>query len=498
MLAVTVDQMIAAEKAAIHNGCTEAELMLHAGTALGHAIGRQFPQPGTAVGYLGKGHNAGDTLIALRILQDHYKWNVFYRNAFPIDQCAALVQQHAASLDINALLSDPPDLPCPKQPVILLDGLLGTGSKGPIRPPLLALSQEMQSLRKDSGARIAAIDLPSGIDPNSGEAFPGCVTADITFMIANAKLGLLSGNAVAHTGALALVPVPVLSAEGNGELAMIAPQTMNFGKAPLPHDMHKGNAGTVRILAGSESYSGAAVLAAIGALRGGAGMVILHVPRTIHGLIAAKCPPEIIVQAYDRIADIPTEPASTRVAGCGLGPIDADNAAAFFNWLRHSDAPTVIDADGLNLISSHHQHSLLTSNHVVTPHPGEFRRLAPELIGQNREQAARCFTQGHPAVLLLKGARSIITQNQQPIYCNSTGHAGMATAGQGDLLAGVIGSQLAAGHSPLHAAILSAWLCGRAAEIALNQAHLSQESLTPSDVAHHLGAAHRDWKSGLR
>jgi len=498
MLAVTVDQMIAAEKAAIRNGCSEAELMLCAGETLGHAIGRQFPHPGTAVGYLGKGHNAGDTLIALRILQDHYAWNVFYRNAYPIDQCARLVQEHAATLDTNARLSNRPDIQNLKRPLVLLDGLLGTGSKGPIRSPLLELGNEMQSLRECSGAQIAAIDLPSGIDANSGSAFPGCVTADITFMIANAKLGLLTSIAVAHTGALALVPVPMLEVDGNSDMAMIAPQTSAFGKAPRPHEMHKGSAGTVRILAGSESYSGAAVLTAIGAMRGGAGMVILHVPRAIHALVAAKCPPEIIIQPYDRIADIEADPASTRVVGCGLGPIGTDEATAFFNWLRHSDVPSVIDADGLNLISSHQQQSLLTANHVITPHPGEFLRLAPELSELSREEAARAFTQRHPAVLLLKGARSIITQKHHPIHCNSTGNAGMATAGQGDLLAGVIGSQLAAGHSPIHAAALSAWLCGRAAEIALNQAHLSQESLTPSDVAHQLGAAHRDWKSALR
>ena len=243
MLAVTVDQMIAAEKAAIQNGCSEAELMRRAGEALGHAIGRQFPHPGTAVGYLGKGHNAGDALIALRILHDRYGWNVCYRNAFPINQCAALVQEHAATLPASARLPEPVDAPGMKHPLLLLDGLLGTGGKGPLQTPLIELSGEMQSLREHSGAQIAAVDLPSGMDADTGSAFPGCVTADITFMIGNAKLGLLTSDAVAHAGALALVAVPVLSAEGNSDIAMIAPQTLAFGKAPRPHDMHKGSAG---------------------------------------------------------------------------------------------------------------------------------------------------------------------------------------------------------------------------------------------------------------
>ena len=160
--------------------------------------------------------------------------------------------------------------------------------------------------------------------------------------------------------------------------------------------------------------------------------------------------------------------------------------------------PTVIDADALNLIAETGRTLLLSEHHVLTPHPGEFARLAPDLAGLPREQAARQFADLSPATLLLKGSRTLVTRRGRPLHVNSTGSPGMATGGQGDLLSGVIGALLAAGEDPLMAASRGAWLCGRAAEIALDQSHLSEESLVPEDVLHFLGAAFTDWRQSTR
>ena len=160
--------------------------------------------------------------------------------------------------------------------------------------------------------------------------------------------------------------------------------------------------------------------------------------------------------------------------------------------------PAVIDADALNLIARSGMTGILAERHVITPHPGEFRRLAPDLAGLPRESAARAFADRIPATLLLKGCRTLVTRRGQPLWCNATGHPGMATGGQGDLLAGVIGARLAIGDPPLEAAALAAWLCGRSAEIALNEPAISEESLTPSDVSRHLGGAFLDWKCTRR
>ena len=498
MAALTLSEMLAAEAAALAAGWTEERLLNVAGDRLGRALGRFFPHPGTLVGYLGKGHNAGDALVALRVMRDQFGWEVAVRNAFPMEDSAPLTRRKWRELGLDAPLDQAPAWRDRDGPLVLLDGLLGSGSTGALRDPLLALAAEMQWLRQHAGARVAAVDLPSGIDADTGVSSPGSVTADITFMIGNAKRGLLAGHAANATGALALVPIEALTASGHGEMELIAPQTLECAKSPRPFDFHKGMAGRVAVLAGSVRYPGAAVLAATGALRGGAGLITLHVPLQAAAVIASKCPPEIIVRGYASPREVQYAEFDSLVVGCGIGEVDAATAECLLECIANSAAPTVIDADALNLIAKSGSIGILAERHVITPHPGEFHRLAPDLAGLPRERAARAFADRHPATLLLKGCRTLVTRSHHPLWCNATGHPGMATGGQGDLLAGVIGARLAIGHSPLEAATLAAWICGRSAEIALTEREISEESLTPSDVARHLGCAFLDWKRSRR
>jgi ADP-dependent NAD(P)H-hydrate dehydratase / NAD(P)H-hydrate epimerase len=214
--------------------------------------------------------------------------------------------------------------------------------------------------------------------------------------------------------------------------------------------------------------------------------------------IAAQCPPEVIVRGYDQPSELLAISCDALVFGCGLGTPDPETERVLLRLLAESEVPTVIDADGLNLLARSGSIGELKANHVLTPHPGEFARLAPDLAGLPREQAATAFASRTPAVLLLKGGRTVVTQAKRPLWCNSTGSPGMATGGQGDLLAGVIGARLATSCATLDAAAIGAWLCGRAAEIALAGGIESEESLTASDVARHLGRAFLDWKSGQR
>ena len=498
MAAVTISEMLALEANALSRGWTEERLLDLAGERLGRAIGRFFPEPGTVVGYLGKGHNAGDTLVALKILREVFGWRIGTRNAFPIEQCAPLTRRKWSELGNHPPLDQPPEWRDLEGPLLLLDGLLGSGASGPLRNPLLPLAEEMQRLRQIAGARVAAVDLPSGVDADSGEAFPGSVTADITFMIGSAKRGLLAGHAANASGALALVPVDPLLSEAPTDMELISPQSMDFAKAHRHFDFHKGMAGRVAIIAGSAQYTGAAVLAAVGALRGGGGLITLHVPAHAALAITARCTPEIIVRGYASVHELHDLPADSLVIGCGIGTLESTESSELLELIANTKIPTVIDADALNLIATSNKHRVLTDQHVLTPHPGEFQRLAPDLSGLPRESAARAFTDRFPCTLLLKGCRTIVTGASNPLWCNSTGTPGMSTGGQGDLLAGVLGSLLAVGNPPIESAALAAWLCGRAAEIAVNQPGISEESLTPSDVAHHLGGAYSDWRSSRR
>jgi len=496
MGAVTIAEARAIEASAMADGWTEEQLLNLAGERLGRAISRFFPHPGTMVAYLGKGHNAGDALVALRILRDQFGWKVATRHAYPMAGCARLTQKKWDELGMRFPSDRVPQWRDFEGPLVLLDGLLGSGTAGALREPLLKLAVEMATLRQQAGARVAAVDMPSGIDADTGLISQGTVVADVTFMIGNAKYGLLSGRAASTTGALALVPVEPLAATLAADRLLIAPQTLDCGKGFRLFDFHKGMAGRLAILAGSETYAGAAILAATGALRGGAGLITLFVPASVRSLIAGKCPPEIIIRGYRDPREVLKFRFDALVTGCGLGEMDDVMADGLLDLISHTRVPT--DADALNLIAKRGATDILTEAHVITPHPGEFAGLAPDLGNLPREEAARRFADHIPATLLLKGSRTIVTRQGEPLRCNSTGTPGMATGGQGDLLAGVIGARLAGGDPPLDAASLGAWICGRSAEIALNERALSEESLAPSDVFQSLGAAFQDWKNSHR
>lgn len=501
MPAVTLSEMLALEKEAISSGWSEEQLLDQAGTQLGIDIGRHFPRIGTVIAYIGKGHNAGDALVALGVLKHEFGWRIAVRHAFPPSELSPLLARKISHLGEVEWLDRLPDWRSLPRPLILLDGLLGIGGRGPLRGSVAELAREMQWLRQNAGARVVSVDLPSGVDADSGAAMTGAVTADVTFMIAHAKRGLLCGNAANHAGALALVSVEALSCPSvrfQSDLELISPQTMNFGKSPRLFDFHKGMAGRVSVIAGSLLYPGAAVLAATGALRGGGGLVTLHVPESSYSTIASKCPAEIIVKTYQSFTELKTSSCDAWVIGCGLGQLSADVAAELMELISHHPAPAVLDADALNAIAANRASHLLQSRHIITPHPGEFRRLAPDLAGMDREQAVREFASSHSTTLLLKGSRTLIAQRSSPIWCNSTGTPAMAGGGQGDLLSGVIGANLARGMPPMEAAAYSAWVCGRAAEIALNQGDESEESLTPNDVAHNLGRSYQDWRCSMR
>ena len=479
MSAVTVSEMRAIENRAMERGVSEGELMEMAGVALGRMLGVSYPNISRAVGYLGKGHNAGDALIALRVLRDEFGWKVGFRSAYPKDACAELTQTHWFCGADEPLVVG--------QPVLLVDGLLGIGGKGDVRQPLLELSEEMRSLREMRGAIVVAVDVPSGMNADDGSAGAGAVVADRTFMIGATKRGLLLGEAANHTGGLALVKVEDLESENRGDSEMICPQTMNFGKRPREFDFHKGMAGRVGILAGSPAFTGAALIATLGALRAGGGLVTLHTPGSED--VISRMPLEAMLKPCSDARDLLDGNYDALVVGPGLG----DFSTGLKELITEAKIPMVIDADGLNFMARHG--IAATGEHLLTPHPGEFRKLAPELADQKREEAAKGFVSGKEMVLLLKGGRTLVAADGEGLRVNSTGTPAMANGGQGDLLAGVLGALLAGGMSRFDAAAMGSWLCGRAAEISIRK---NGDPCIATDVAQQLGAALSDWKTVAR
>ncbi len=491
MRAVSVEKMRAIENAAMDAGVTESELMERAGRALGLAIGHQFHDKDAAVAYIGKGHNAGDALIALRVLKEEFGWKIAVRAAFPMDDWAELTQAQWKALNLDCVLENPPGNGSYDR-LLLIDGLLGIGAKGPLRKPLDALAEEMGEMRMNFGATVIAVDVPSGVDPDSGEIHQGAIVADRTFMIAVSKRGLLYAHAVDAVGGLCLVEVEDLSEEGEG-LELICPQTSGYGKEPRPFDFHKGKAGRVAIVAGSTAFAGAALISALGAIRAGGGLVTLYVRTDVCEAIRDRLPLEVMLKSCDDPAELLGEKCDALVIGPGLGEMNDCFSAGLKKLINESDVPTVIDADGLNFISR--ERIAPRSGHILTPHPGEFSRLAPDLDGQSREESVGKFVAENEGILLLKGARTLIAKRSKITRVNSTGTPAMSNGGQGDLLSGVIGTLLSGGMDGMDAASLGAWWCGRAAEIFERK---NGSPATATDCARCLGLALGDWRARTR
>lgn len=490
MHAVTASEMRALEEAAFRSGTEAGDLMDRAGIGIARRLLDHFPNPGRAVAYLGKGNNAGDALVVLEQLRDR-GWPVAIRSAHSGTEVSTLTRQRLRRLGIE----ENQTLPHGPGPLLLLDALLGIGASGALREPLDALAAEMNALRLRQGAVVVGIDLPSGLDADRGEAPPGGVTADLTITVGAPKQGLLADDAVNHVGRLMVVPLEELQPATNDGPLLTTPETFPGLLTPRPHDFHKGDAGRVAVLAGSPGMSGAATLASTGALRGGAGLVTLF----LEPEDPARPTPEIMVRhSARRIEHAFDSKADALVIGPGLGQANEPQRDALLERLATDDRPAVLDADALNLIAAANRTDLLRPNHLITPHPGEFARLAPDLAELPRVEAATRFVERHPCTLLLKGARTVVAAVGFPPRINPTGHAGMASGGQGDVLAGVCGALLASGIAPIDAASLAAWLCGRAAERAITHGDESERSLTAGDTLAHLGGAFRDWRECRR
>ena len=486
---VTGAAMRSLEEAAFRRGVSAESLMDLAGEGIARRLIDHFPQPGRAVAYVGKGNNGGDALVALRHLRAA-GWQIALKAAYPEIEWGVLPRRKRRELGEASLDARIPE---GLGPLLLLDGLLGIGARGTLREPLARLAEEMAWLRDSHGAIVAAMDLPSGINADTGEGQG--VIADLTLTVGVAKLGLSTPAGITSAGRILLVPLADLSPSEESELEFFCPDSFPGLLSPRRHDFHKGDSGRIGLLAGSPGMAGAAVLAATAALRTGAGLVTLHVEPEFLPSLAAPMPPEVMVRVSRKpVTDAFSAGHDALVIGPGIGNMSKSQHVDLLAALAKPYPPAVLDADGLNLLVAAGKAALLDNRHLITPHPGEFRRLAPDLAEKDRLEAAQAFVARHPCTLLLKGARTLVAAPGEATRFNPTGHAGMASGGQGDVLSGVAGAFLAQGMKPADAASLAAWLCGRAAERALAKGPMT----IASDTLEELGGAMRDWQERRR
>ncbi len=480
--------------------------MEEAGEGIARGIGKFVAGPGRCLVFAGKGHNAGDAFVAARFLAEA-GWAIETRLVFPEKELSELTARKLAEL--RATLEGRP--PCrPRQvgvlhgrghedgtaPVppndgltIVLDGLLGLGAKLPLRDPIRSGCREINAWR-ERGATIVAIDLPTGLEGDTGAADKNVILADVTMTIGFAKKGLVADDAIDYVGRLEVVPLADLRVKKADDAAVVAtPETLQGLLPRRRYSAYKNQFGRVGIVAGSRGLTGAAVLCSLGALRAGAGLVELFVPEAIYEIVAAAAAPEVMVKPVSSYEELLDAPVDVWAIGPGLGK---EHAEAILALIREAKQPMVIDADALNILAGKMKTlSEARGPRLLTPHPGEMKRIFP-VQKKSRADWTKKFCRKYDATLLLKGSRTVIAERGRPLSYNTTGTPGMATGGMGDVLTGVCGALLGAGLVPNDAARLGAWVCGRAAELAIRDGGASEESLLPSDLLAHLGATFRE------
>ncbi|EIK51842.1 YjeF-like protein [Stutzerimonas stutzeri TS44] len=444
----------------IAGGTPGFELMQRAAHAAWRALRRRWPDAGAVTVLAGRGNNAGDGYLVAALAQ-RAGWQVRVLGVGDVqalqgDAAQALAEARGCGVSIE------PWHAAVALQGVLVDALLGTGISGAVREPYAGAIATINA----SGLPVLAIDLPSGLCADTGQVLGQAVRADLSVTFIGLKLGLFTAEGPDRVGTLVfddLQADPGIVAQvaseavrlDHGSLARIAP------RAPTAH---KGSFGQVLVIGGDLGTGGAALLSAEAALRGGAGMVSLAT-RPEHVTASLVRRPEIMCSGVESTYSLTTlvERADVLVVGPGLG--QAPWGRSLLSLAAQCGLPQLWDADALNLLAAGGVQ--LPTGCVITPHPGEAARLLQCTVAEvqvDRPAAARELARRYACVALLKGAGTLIAAPDGRLALCDRGHPAMASAGLGDVLAGVIGALLAQDLAPFDAACLGAWLHAAAGE----------------------------------
>lgn len=458
----------------IDHGTPGFELMQRAAHCAWRALRRRWPDTDTLTVLAGRGNNAGDGYLIAALAQ-RAGWQV---------KVLAVAESQALQGDAALALGEAQQLGVAIEPWhvsavlqgVLVDALLGTGISGEVREPYAAAITAINA----SGLPVLAVDLPSGLCADTGRILGCAVRADLTVSFIGLKLGLFTGDGPDRVGTLVFddlqAPVQTVALTAAAGLRLCGSTLPRL--APRSPAAHKGSFGQVLVIGGDLGTGGAALLSAEAALRGGAGMVMLAT-RPQHVTASLVRQPEIMCHGVESTYGLTAlvERADVLVIGPGLG--QAPWGRSLISLASRRAVPQVWDADALNLLAE--QAVELPGNCLITPHPGEAARLLNISVAQvqaDRPAAVRQLAARFGCVALLKGAGTLIASPDGRLALCDRGHPAMATAGLGDVLAGLAGALLAQGLAPFDAACLAVWLHARAGE----QAGRQGRGLAASDL----------------
>ncbi|MFQ5869783.1 MAG: NAD(P)H-hydrate dehydratase [Candidatus Zixiibacteriota bacterium] len=482
----TAQQMKNIDKSAIEGmGIPGLKLMEVAGKSVAEVIADYMVEveDKKVLIFCGKGNNGGDGFVVARYLTEWgAKVDCFLLGKKTEVKGDTNVNLKKA-LDLNISITEvqsPTELDREMDADLLVDGIFGTGFKGEIGGELGEIVERLNQLEIPK----LSIDAPSGLDCDTGEVASNCFRADVTVTLALPKLGqfVFPGKSYCGHTHVADIGIPQKAVEGEEiKLNVLTPSEVASMLPKRPPDGHKGTFGKLAIIAGSVGMTGAATLTSLSALKAGCGMVILGCPSSLNDIFEIKMTevmtkplPEVRrkrVLAKRSLGEIRQllKWADTLALGPGLGQHfeTVELVQRLVSTLKH---PVVIDADGLNALAKNVD--ILKNRKtptIITPHIGELSRLVGlpiEEIERDRIEIARKTASDFGLILVLKGAPTVIAEPGGEVWINPTGNDGMATAGCGDVLTGIIASFLTQGMGPLEAAICGVYIHGLAGDLA--------------------------------
>ncbi|HHV79373.1 MAG TPA: NAD(P)H-hydrate dehydratase [Firmicutes bacterium] len=481
MRLVTADEMRQIDRYAIDTvGIPSLVLMENAGASAARVAIEELDGFQRAFVICGRGNNGGDGLVAARHLWEEGKHvEVFIVGDGELSHDAEIFLRPVEKLGIPVKrVTAPPAELQQSAGQLIVDALLGTGFSGEVREPVASVIDAISSAR-EGGARVLAVDVPSGLDASTGQVSRHCVKADVTVTFQFMKVGLATYPGAAYAGRVKVcaIGIPDVALDFGKRYQLVDRDVIRQWLSPRDPFAHKGSAGRVVVLAGSEGFTGAALLSARGALRAGAGLVSLGVPGKVYPVVAPVSPETMVIPIGDQarfglkdVEDAAKLCSNARAVAMGPGLGTSGETPAFVRELLERVAtPVVLDADALNCLggdlSPLRRRSERGWQTVVTPHPGEMARLcgvSPAEIQASRIEWAWKLA-GVGVVCVLKGARTVICYGGD-CFINPSGNGSMAAPGMGDVLTGVIASFIAQGMGVLAAAVVGTYLHGLAAE----------------------------------
>lgn len=466
------------EQHAISLGISEDELMLRAATGAFTALKNRYAHVKKIAICCGAGNNAGDGYVLARLAYQQ-GLTVFLYTHKAIEDLPPAAKRAAEEAEAIGILSHPLEDIMAEEVELVIDALLGIGLRGEVYGPIAHAIH----LINESKIPVLSLDVPSGLDADSGRVLGVCIHAHTTVTFIAQKIGLSTLDGPDHCGQIIYYDLQLASILTSLTVAAypVLPQLVHNYIKPRLKNSHKGMFGHVLIIGGGLGMPGAANLAAMAALRIGAGLVSVAT-RPEHAMGGLPLLPEAMVHGIDSMQDIVAllEKASVCIVGPGLGE-DAW-ARGLFSAAIASQLPLVVDAAALRMLADNPQYD---DNWVLTPHPGEAARLldcTTSDIQKNRYKAVLRIQEQYGGCVLLKGVGSFIYSGNDDMYLCTAGNPGMASAGMGDVLSGVIGGLMAQGVPLAVAARLGVWLhahAGDEAALVLGQRGLLASDLIP-------------------